>query len=91
MYYVCIHNLKSTQQGLLAPGALADEFPNGLLHSPPSELTSDPSFGRFVDILQKCKDPQYKATTNDFHMTRVEAAQELIIILEKYLKSLKTE
>jgi hypothetical protein len=67
---------------------LADEFPNGLLHTPPPEFATDPKFTRFSDVLEKCKDPGFKSrTTNDFHLNRVEAAQELISILDAYIKS----
>lgn len=72
-------------QGLLAPTPLADEFPQGLLHSAPSELKDDTNF---LQILEVCKNPSTAANFTNIHLkNRIQAAQTLIELLGNYLKS----
>jgi hypothetical protein len=75
------HNYYAICAGLLAPGALSTEFPDGLLHSLPEELTKS---SEFSEILLKCKDPRTQISNSRIG-TRVEAAQTLIKLLDEYL------
>lgn len=73
-----VNLLKLFLQGLLAPGALAVDYPQGLLHSVPTE--DKDRLSQLPDLLLQCKDPSH----GKLDLDRILAAQRLITILEEY-------
>lgn len=67
-------------QGLLAPNGLSLDFPQGLLHSVPAG-----ELGNLHELLVQCKNP----VDGKLDLTRQQAAQQLIEILEKYTATAK--
>ncbi|CAG7731074.1 unnamed protein product [Allacma fusca] len=74
VYPVTDHNFYAICAGLLASDPLSQEFPEGLLHNPPSELSNS----KFNEYLESCRVPGPK-------YNRIEAAQKLRELLENYV------
>jgi len=73
------HNYYAVCAGILAPDPLVAEFPKGLLHSIPKGDTEQLS--GLSDLVEQCRDP----SQGTMGLTRVEAAQKLIKLLDEYL------
>lgn len=66
-------------QGLLAPGGLSYDFPQGLLHSIPDEEMD--KLSPLPELLTQCKNPKL----GKLDLNRMQSAQKIISVLEKYL------